>query len=171
MSTKVQANFHARIPTPNDQDPLVSELRPGLIPAGVNNPPLKPVNPENLGHNGVGVLAGSDDKPARNVDGIVGPDGPAAGKGIEVGGVDVLVEAGLDVEVGSVGFHVGDELLLGGVLGEVFGESEERELAEVLGEVEFEAVVGSVLPQRGYAVAFLEDEGRDVLFREGSGDG
>lgn len=171
VSTEVQADFHSGIPTPDDQDFLVSELGTGLVAAGVNNPPVKPLGSGNLRHQRLGVLTGGGDEPPRKVlESGGGPNCPEGGVGVEVGGDDGPIEEGVEVEAGSVGFQVGDELVFGRVLGEVFGESEKGELAEVLGEVEFEAVVSPVLPQRGYAVASLNDQRRNALFGEARRD-
>ena len=43
VSTKVQTMFHTGMPTLDDQNPLVSELEPGLIPACVEHTPLEPL--------------------------------------------------------------------------------------------------------------------------------
>lgn len=80
-----------------------------------------------------------------------------------------LVEYGSDGEEVGVGFHVGDELGFGGVFWEVGREIEERELAEAFWEMEFESVVGSLLPQRSYAIASFEDQGSDAVLVEASG--
>lgn len=44
-------------------------------------------------------------------------------------------------------------------------------MAELLGKVKFESVVGVVLPQRGEAVGTLEEEEGDVLAFQAGGDG
>lgn len=79
---------------------------------------------------------------------------------VEACGDDGLAEAGPYVEAGGVGLEVGDELVLSGVLGVGIGERHAGELAEALGEVEAEAVVGAPLPQRRDAVGAVQhDEG------------
>jgi len=54
-------------------------------------------------------------------------------------------------------------LVLCGVLGESVGKALQGKLTEVLWEVEFETVVGFVLPKRGYAVASLKNHERDFV--------
>lgn len=106
-------------------------------------------------YHGLGVFPRCDDQPPGHVLVISRPNSPEPVN--EAGPQDGLIEPGPDGEVGGVGLHVGYKLVLGRVLGKVLGKFEERKLAEVLGEMELEAVVGLVLPEGGYAVASLED--------------
>jgi len=133
-------------------------MRTRFVGAGVNNGSVKGVHAKNRGDDRVGILSGSNDEPRGNVLKIVGSDDPELGSGVEVSGVNGLVEPGADVEAVSVGLEVGDEVVLGGVFGEMVREGHEGELAEVFGEVEFETVVGSVLPKGVYAVTPLEND-------------
>lgn len=48
ISTEVQAHFHAGIAATNNQNPLVSEIRPGLIHTGMNNPSTEPLKAQNF---------------------------------------------------------------------------------------------------------------------------
>lgn len=132
---------------------------------------MKAVNPEDFRYDGLGILPRGDDQPRREIDEFLGPNPPKPGDGVEAGFEDRLVEFGVDGEMAGVGLHVGDELIFGGIFREIIWEIEQRELAKLLGEVEFEAIVGSVLPQRGDAVAALEDDGRDATLVEACGGG
>lgn len=76
---------------------------------------------------------------------------PELRPGFPKGQTDAVVEERLDVEVRSVRFQVGDELVARRVSGEGRGERKERQLTELFREVEVEAVVGLVLPERGDA--------------------
>ena len=71
------------------------------------------------------------------------------------GQANAVVEERVDVEVGGVSFQVGDELVARRVRGEGRGEREERQLTELFGQVEVEAVVRLVLPERGDAGRLL----------------
>ena len=65
--------------------------------------------------------------------------------------------------MGGVVLEVSDELALRGVLWEVLREGQLGELAELLGEVELQPVVGALLPQRGDAVGALHHHERHAL--------
>lgn len=171
VSAEVEANFHAGIPAADDQNLLFPKLRPRPIITRVKNGAVKPANPCDFRYHGLGILAGGDDQPRREIDDFLGPNPPKAGDGVEPSFEDRLLEFRLDREMAGVGLHIGDELILGGIFREIIWEIEQRELAELLGEVEFEAIVGSVLPERGDAVAALEDEGGDAALAEACGGG
>lgn len=151
MVTEVQADLHAGIPTSDDQNIFAREERAGLVGAGVENGPHKLVLAFNLRDNLFRILTRGHDEPLAQVLGDVpleppSEDPPAAEGGVELGAEDGGAESRGDVEVESVGVEVGQELVLGGVVGEVGGEGEERELAELFWEVEAKAVVGPELP-------------------------
>lgn len=78
----------------------------------------------------------------------------------EMSGADRAAEEGLDGEAVGVGVEVADEV----VPGEVFrGGGAVRgvwERADLLGEVEVEAVVGALPPQGSHAVVALQDDAR-----------
>lgn len=63
--------------------------------------------------------------------------------------------------------EVSEELGFGRVSGEVRGEGELGQVAEVFGEVEGEAVVSAVAPEVSNAIRALEDEERDRQAVEG----
>jgi len=80
---------------------------------------------------------------------------PELRPGLPEGQADAVAEERLEVEVGSVSFQVGDELVARRVRGEGRREREERQLTELFREVQVEAVVGLVLPERGDAGRLL----------------
>lgn len=96
VSTEVQANFHAGIAAADDQNLLVGEVGAGLIRAGMNNMAVEPLHPNNLRYDRLGILAGGDNKPPGNVLQVLSPDPPKPTRGIELGGLDGLVEPGVD---------------------------------------------------------------------------
>lgn len=61
--------------------------------------------------------------------------------------------------------------MLGRIFRVIVGEIEVRELAEVAGEVELEAIVGAVMPERSDAVASLQYERGDAVLLEAYGCG
>lgn len=158
MPAEVQANFHTGIPTTDDQNPLVFKFRTGLIHTGMNHGSTKPVDPENLGNDRLGIFTGSNDEPARNVVGILSGDPPKARKVVEFGGPNGLIEPGADGEMRSVGLHVGNELIFRRVFGEIRRETHERKLTKVLGKMKFKAIVSPILPKRSNTIGFLENE-------------
>lgn len=161
MVAQIQTDLHARIPTPNHQNLLSSELLPALVQARVPDGPTEVHHSLERRHHGLGILPGSRDEPPGDVlrlGTVIGPRGahsPESDHGVELGGGDGLVERGLNVEHVGVIFKVVDELLLGRVSGEVGRKRHQRQLAELLGQVEAEAIVGLELPQRGYAIGSL----------------
>jgi len=171
VAAKIQANFHTGVAAANDQDPLVIVIRTRFVDAGVNNGTVKHVHARNGGNNRLSILSGSNDEPRGNVLKTVGSDEPKLRRRVELGGLNGLVEPGADVEARSVGVEVGDELVLGGVFWEMEGEGHQGEFAEVFGEVEFETVVGSVLPEGGDAVAPLENDVGHSMVGEARGHG
>lgn len=54
---------------------------------------------------------------------------------------------------------------------EILWERNVGKLAKLFGEVEFEAVVGSVLPERSNAVGSFQDDEGDAFLSEAGGDG
>lgn len=170
VSAEVQANLHAGIPTANDENSLVCETRTGRVHTGVNNSSTKPLNPGDFWYYRLGILAGGDDKPPGNVLGVLSSNSPKPRSGIELGAVNCLVEPGFDLEVGSVGLHVGDELVLGWVLWEIFREAQKWKLTELFGKVELKTIIGLLLPQRSYAITFLKNHRGNAMFRKASRD-
>lgn len=81
-----------------------------------------------------------------------------------------MAEEGAEGEEVGVGKEVGEELVFGRVGGEMWREGDMGEVAEGLGEVEGEAVVGVVAPEGGYVVGLFDDEEGDRLKAEGCGD-
>uniref|UniRef100_A0A5K1E228 Uncharacterized protein n=1 Tax=Nymphaea colorata TaxID=210225 RepID=A0A5K1E228_9MAGN len=168
LVAEVQADLHAGITAADNEHPLAAEVLAGLVRAGVENAALELVEAGDVGKNRLGILAGSDDDPLANILGgppgvggeVEGADPPEAAQGIELRRKDGLVEARPNAELGCVGVEVGEELVLGGVLGEVGREGEEGELAELLGQVQLQPVVGAVVPQRGDAVGAVEHDAR-----------
>uniref|UniRef100_A0A8R7PYP9 Uncharacterized protein n=1 Tax=Triticum urartu TaxID=4572 RepID=A0A8R7PYP9_TRIUA len=167
---QVQAHLHAGVAAADDQDPLPLVRLAGLVLGHVAHRALEGVGAVQVRDDALRVLARGHHQPTTDVlrddlsvvGSVGGGDPPEAGGVVEACGDDGLAEAGADVEGGGVGLEVGDELVLGGVLGVVVGEGHARELAEVLGEVEAEAVVGAALPERGEAVVAVEDDGGDA---------
>jgi hypothetical protein len=98
----------------------------------------------------------------------VGDDAPDARRRLVVarrqhGGA----ELGLDLELGGVALEVVDELAAGRVLRVAVREWHTQELAaELLGQVQLEAVVRAPLPQRGDAVGALQDGERHALLAQ-----
>ncbi|RAL42219.1 hypothetical protein DM860_012002 [Cuscuta australis] len=174
---EVEGEFHAGIPAADDDDFLAAEILAGLVIAGVDNFAVELLQPFDIRDDRLGILAGGDDEPLAEVHHLLagggdgGPDLPHSAGLVIASGADALVEARVQAEVGGVGFEVVDELGLRRVLRVVLREGEVRELAELLGEVELEAVVGAFLPQRGNAVGPLEDDERDVSLFQASSDG
>ena len=95
VSTKVQANFHARIATPNNQNPLVCKTGTRLIGTGMNKIALEAIYPNNFRSDWLGILASGDDKPAGNVLQVLSPNPPKPITGIELSALDCLVEPGV----------------------------------------------------------------------------
>lgn len=153
---EVQAHLHAGIPTTNHKHLLPFKVRPQLVQTRMQYSAAKPVQAVDLGHHRLRILAGGDHNPPRHIlRPVLGTHPPQPA--FELGGDDELAEARPEAEFFGVGLQVIDELLPGRVLGEVGGERHEGELAELLGEVELQAVVGLVLPQGGYAVGALKE--------------
>lgn len=148
MSAEIQANFHTRIPTPHNQNSLVSKCKARFILGRMNDGPSEPVYTRDIWYNGLSILSGSNYKKLSEVETVLRLHSPEPDRGIELGPQNSLLEAGPDGEVGGIGLNVGDEVVLGGVFREVLREIKEWEVAEAFGEMEPEPVVGSLLPQR-----------------------
>lgn len=119
VSTKIQACFHARVSTPNDQNSLVFVLRTGFIIASMRNRSTKHVHSGYFRNDRLCVFSSGHNKPTRNVLEVSGSNRPETGQMVKMGGLDGLVEPGVNVEMGSVGVEVGDELVFGGVFWEI----------------------------------------------------
>lgn len=113
----------------------------------MNHGPSEPVYTRDIWYNGLSVLSGSNHKKLSEVETVLRLHSPQPDHGIKLGQQNSLLEGGPDGEVGGVGLNVGDEVMLGGIFREVFWEIKEWEVAEALREMEFEPVIGSLLPQ------------------------
>lgn len=147
VPAEVQTDLHARIPTPNNQNPLVSKIRTRLVPARMHHGSIKPLDPGDLRRERLGVFARGDDQPPANVLTVLSPDPPYPRTVIVLCLFHTLVEQWLNVEVLSVRLQVGNELLFRWVFWEIFWETKHGELTELFGEVELQAIVAPLLPQ------------------------
>lgn len=160
---EIEADFHAGVATADDEHLLSPESLAGLIVADMHQFIAEEfMHTGDLRHHAIRILPGGHHQPLADVLHLcrrppaAHPPHPA--RVVELGGRDGDVEPRVQLEVASVGLQVSDELSLGRILREVAGEGELRQLAKLIREVELQPVVRPVLPQRGNAVGFLEDD-------------
>lgn len=174
MVAEIERDFHARVPASNNQHFLPLELLAGFIVAGVDYLSGEVLEPGDIGHDGLCILAGGYHEPLADVlhlgaavgGGSLHP--PHAAGLVVLGGVDALVEVRGDAVVAGVVFQVVDELFLGWIFGVVIGKRKIRQLAKLLWEVQLKPIVGALLPQRGNAIGPLENDiWHTLLFEAG----
>lgn len=173
MLAEVQAHLHPRVAAADDQHPHAPEPLPAPVLARVQRLAGEPLPPLHLGHHHLRVLPARHHQPRRRVLGdhrrrrrrrCRRRHAPQGGRVVVPGAGDGAAEERGDGEAGGVGVEVAEEVVLGGVGGEVRREGDVGELAEHLGEVEAEAVVRAVRPQVGHATGPLHHgERRSVL--------
>lgn len=152
MVAEIKRNLHPRISAAHNEDLLSPVILAGLVIRGVNNFPGEVLQPVNFRHHRLGVLTRGDDEPLAeilNLGAVAAdsPDPPQTASVVVLSRLNALVEVGVDVEAGGVGLKVFDELPLRRVVGIVVGEWEMGKLAELLGEMKLQAIVGALLPQ------------------------
>jgi hypothetical protein len=175
--TQIQAHLHSGVATPHDHHFLALEPPPTPVLAGMQHLTLKPLPPFHLGHDHLRVLPAGHHQPLGHElrrHAVVRRDSchaPEPRRRVEPRARHGAAEQRGHGEALGVGAEVAEELVLGGVGGEVGWEGDVGQLAEDLGEVQAEAVVGAVRPQVGDAVGALQDGERDPVPAERRRDG
>lgn len=182
MVSEIQSDFHAGIPSSDNQNSLVLELLAVFKHDGMKDIPGEATQPSsNLGDKRVGGFPGSHHQEPRRIflNLIIttmtiissstadnpGSHNPRPQIGVEGRGLDGSPVERSDGEAGDVIGEVLSEELLGQVGGEIRREGHVREAAELLSEVKVETVVRVLVPERGVAVFSLEDDVGNAQFR------
>jgi hypothetical protein len=164
MGCKIIGDLHAGVATAHHEHPLASIPSSRLVGRGVDSLPGEALHPGDLRDAPHGVLAGGHDQEPRRVPDhragrrVARGDDPPAGALVVRRRLDRRAVPGLDAEALGVGVEVRDELPLGDVGRGAVRERRVRQRAELLGEVELEAVVGAAAPQRRAAALALDDD-------------
>jgi hypothetical protein len=183
---EVEGHLHAGVAAADDEHLAALVGLAAAVVARVHHLALEAVEAVDLRQDGVGVLARGDDEPFGAVlpgggaedglllgavdggrDDLLGAHAPELA--VELGADDLLAEEGADAEGAEVLLEVVEELLPGGVLGVADREGHERQLAVALGQVQAEAAVRAVAPERGDAAVALEQRVRHAAHGEAGG--
>ena len=96
VPTKIQADFHARIATPNNQNLVVFEIRARPIFTSMNNRSMEAFDPNNFRYDWLGIFAGGYNQPPGIVFHVQSLNPPIPTTGIELSALDILVELGFN---------------------------------------------------------------------------
>lgn len=167
MVCKIIGDLHPGISSTNHQNPSPGIAFSRLVGRGVDSLPAEALQALDLRNPPRSILAGGHNQEPgrvpdlRALDRVTCGDDPAAGPLIVCCRHDGSAVPGLDAEMLAVAVQVLEELRLGDVGRGVFLVRHVRQAAELLGQVELHAVVGTVAPQRRAAVLALNDQVRD----------